>query len=44
MKILRSHKKYLESAYDEEAICKIIADNYLHPQWVKSVRKYMNDP
>jgi len=28
LKIIRSHKKYLTSAYDEEAICKIIADNY----------------
>ena len=38
LKIIRSHKKYLNSAYDEEAICKIIADNYTHPLWVKSVR------
>eukprot|EP00347_Sterkiella_histriomuscorum_P011240 403373209 len=44
LKILRSAKKYLASAYDEEAICKIIADNYLHPQWTKSVRQYHNDP
>jgi len=28
LKILKSHKKYLDSAFDEEGICKIIADNY----------------
>lgn len=44
LKIIRSHKKYLTSAYDEEAICKIIADNYSHPNWVKSVKQYLNQP
>lgn len=28
LKVLKSHKKYLESAFDEEEICKVIADNY----------------
>ncbi|CDW77938.1 serine threonine protein kinase [Stylonychia lemnae] len=44
LKIIRSHKKYLSSAYDEEAICKIIADNYQNSVWVKSVRQYLNNP
>lgn len=42
LKILRSHKKYLTSAYDEEAICKIIADNYASPVWIKSIKQYLN--
>lgn len=44
LKIAKSHKKYQESAEDEEAICKIVAENYNNQQWVKSVRKYMRDP
>ena len=38
LKILKSHKKYLESAFDEEEICKVIAENYQNSQWVKSVK------
>lgn len=41
LKILKSHKKYLESAFDEEAICKIIADNYQSSVWHKSVKSYL---
>jgi serine/threonine protein kinase len=44
LKILKSHKKYLESAYDEEAICKIIAENYNSSVWSKSVRQYLGNP
>lgn len=44
LKIIRSHKKYLDSAYDEEAICKVIAENYQQAAWVKSVRQYLNQP
>ncbi len=44
LKIIRSHKKYLESAYDEEAICKVIAENYQQAAWAKSVKQYMNQP
>ena len=44
LKILKSNKKYLESAYDEEAICKIIADNYQSSAWAKSQREYLKDP
>ena len=38
LKVLKSHKKYLESAFDEEEICKVIADNYQNSAWVKSVK------
>ena len=41
---MRSHKKYLSSGQDEEALCKVIADNYSNPAWVKSVRLYENQP
>jgi hypothetical protein len=44
LKILKSHKKYLESAFDEEEICKVIADNYNSSQWVKSVRQHYKNP
>lgn len=44
LKILKSHKKYLDSAFDEEAICKIIADNYANSTWAKSVRGYLGKP
>lgn len=44
LKIIRSHKKYLSSAYDEEEISKIIADNYANSAWIKSVRHYLNQP
>ena len=44
LKVIKSHKKYLESAYDEEAICRIIAENYASAQWVKSVRAYLHSP
>ena len=38
LKVLKSHKKYLESAFDEEEIRKVIADNYQNSAWVKSVK------
>jgi len=41
LKILKSHKKYLDSAFDEEGICKIIADNYQASAWSKSVKQYL---
>ena len=41
LKVLKSHKKYLESAFDEEEICKVIADNYQNSAWVKSVKTYL---
>jgi len=44
IKIMRSHKKYLSSGQDEEALCKVIADNYNNPIWVKSIRLYKNQP
>lgn len=44
LKILKSHKKYLESAFDEEAICKVIADNYQNSAWSKSLRQYLGIP
>ena len=44
LKIIKSHKKYLESAYDEEAICKIIAENYSSQLWQKAVRTYLKNP
>jgi serine/threonine-protein kinase SRPK3 len=40
LKILKSNKKYLDSAFDEEEICKIIAENYLSSTWTKSVKQY----
>ena len=44
MKIQRSNKKYTESAYDEEKILKVIADNFNNPEWTKSVRQYFKNP
>jgi len=44
LKVLKSHKKYLESAFDEEEICKVIADNYQNSAWVKSVKSYLGQP
>lgn len=40
LKFQKSAKKYTESAYDEEGILKVIADNYHNQDWVKSVREY----
>jgi serine/threonine-protein kinase SRPK3 len=41
LKVLKSNKKYLESAFDEEEICKLIADNYQSSTWAKSVKDYL---
>jgi serine/threonine protein kinase len=40
LKFQKSAKKYTDSAFDEEGILKVIADNYANPEWVKSVRLY----
>jgi serine/threonine protein kinase len=40
LKSIKSNRKYLESAYDEEAICKIIADNHNNPTWIKTIKQY----
>ena len=42
MKIFKSHKKYLDCAFDEEAICKSIADNYQSTAWGKSLKQYLS--
>ena len=44
LKILRSHKKYINSGFDEEELCKTIADNYNNPLWNKSVKLYLKSP
>ena len=44
LKIQKSNKKYLESAYDEEAICKVLAENYQKSEWTKSLRQYFKNP
>jgi len=40
LKFQKSAKKYTESAYDEEGILKVLAENYHNSEWVKSVRGY----
>ena len=37
---MRSHPKYIDSGYDEERLCKIIADNAYNPVWIKSLKAY----
>ena len=41
VKIQKSAQKYTESAFDEEEILKVLADNHLNPEWIKSVRHYL---
>jgi hypothetical protein len=41
MKIQKSAKKYTESAFDEEGILKVLADNYNNNVWAKSVKGYL---
>ena len=38
LKIMRSHTKYLDSAYDEEELCKIVTENAFNPNWIKTIR------
>ena len=38
LKIMRSDKKYLQTAYDEEAINRLIMENADHPAWVNSCK------
>ena len=40
LKFQKSAKKYTESAYDEEGILKVLAENYHQAEWVKSVKHY----
>jgi serine/threonine-protein kinase SRPK3 len=44
MKFQKSAKKYTDSAFDEEGILKVIADNYANAEWVRSVRQYHKNP
>ena len=44
MKIQKSANKYTESAMEEEEILYDVANNFKHPEWEKSVRKYLNQP
>lgn len=44
LKVQKSHKKYIDSGFDEEAICKILADNYQKAEWTKSLRTYLKNP
>ena len=41
---MRSHKKYLKTGFDEEALCKIVSENFNKSEWKESVRKYLKDP
>ena len=40
LKFQKSAKKYTDSAFDEEGILKVLAENHHNPEWVKSVRQY----
>ncbi len=44
LKFQKSAKKYTDSAFDEEGILKVLAENYHNPEWVKSVRQYYSVP
>lgn len=38
LKIMRGHPRYLRTAFDEEAINRVVADNHDNPTWVQSVK------
>ena len=44
LKIQKGANKYTESAIEEEEILYQVASNYKHPEWEKSVRKYLASP
>lgn len=44
LKIMRSHKKYIQTGYDEEALCRIVSENFNKNEWKETVRKYFKDP
>jgi serine/threonine-protein kinase SRPK3 len=39
LKIMRGHTRYLRTAYDEEAINRIVAENHDNPSWIESLKK-----
>lgn len=43
LKILRSHKKYINQGFDEEELCKTISENYNDPIWNKAAKKYLHN-
>lgn len=43
LKILKSAKKYTESAFEEEDILYTVASNYKDPKWESFLRKYYKD-
>lgn len=43
LKVQKSAQHYLEAAYDEVEILDVVAKNTDHPNWIKSVQRYLQD-